>query len=362
MNDDCLLLQALRAPAALPRLTLADWDGLIRQARKAGLLARLRHVLDVAGVLDAIPAQPRAHLDWADVTARGHAHRVQVEVDAIRKALHDKELILLKGAAYTVADLPAARGRVFSDIDILLPREHLVDAENALMAAGWVATHHDAYDQRYYRQWMHELPPLQHIRRETVIDVHHAILPQTMAVHPDPALLRAAAVPVPGHAGLRMLAPFDMLLHSAAHLFYDGEMVHSLRDLSDLDLLLRHFTQEPQQLPDFWVGLMARARELELTRVLFYALRYTHRLLQTPVPDAAFTAAEAGSPGPFLLRIMDHLYLHTLLPDLPDLPGRIDHGAAWARSCLYIRANWLRMPPLMLGRHLFHKAFLSPRN
>jgi hypothetical protein len=29
------------------------------------------------------------------------------------------------------------------------------------MLAGWAATHHDAYDQRYYRQWMHELPPMQ---------------------------------------------------------------------------------------------------------------------------------------------------------------------------------------------------------
>lgn len=28
---------------------------------------------------------------------------------------------------------------------------------------------------------------------------------------------------------------------------------------------------------------------------------------------------------------------------------------------LYVRGNWLRMPPLLLARHLFHKAFLSPR-
>jgi hypothetical protein len=27
---------------------------------------------------------------------------------------------------------------------------------------------------------------------------------------------------------------------------------------------------------------------------------------------------------------------------------------------LYVRGNWLRMPPLLLSRHLFHKAFLSP--
>ena len=32
-----------------------------------------------------------------------------------------------------------------------------------------------------------------------------------------------------------------------------------------------------------------------------------------------------------------------------------------AHGLLYIRGNWLRMPPLLLARHLFHKAFLSPR-
>ncbi len=354
MKTDTLLLHALRAPAAPLVLAPAQWDRLIRAARKAGLLARLHHVLDAAGLLATVPAQPLAHLAWADLTARGHAHRVQGEVAAIRAALPDEELILLKGAAYTMAALPAASGRVFSDIDILLPPNRLVEAENALMAAGWVATHHDAYDQRYYRQWMHELPPLQHIRRDTVIDVHHAILPQTMAVHPDPARLRAAAVPVPGHPELRMLAPCDMVLHSAAHLFYDGEMTHALRDLSDLDVLLRHFAQQP----GFWNRLTERAGELSLTRVLFYALRYAHRLLHTPVPEAAFAAAAMGSPTPLLLRLMDHLFLHALQS---DLPSRTDRAAPAALMCLYVRANWLRMPPLMLARHLFHKAFLSPR-
>jgi hypothetical protein len=28
---------------------------------------------------------------------------------------------------------------------------------------------------------------------------------------------------------------------------------------------------------------------------------------------------------------------------------------------LYVRGNWLRMPLLLLTRHLFHKAFVSPR-
>ena len=70
-----------------------------------------------------------------------------------------------------------------------------------------------------------------------------------------------------------MLAPHDLVLHSAVHLFSEGETDHGLRNLLDL-----------------------------------------HRLL-SPL----------------------------------------------ARGALYLRGNWLRMPPLMLARHLFHKAFISPQ-
>ena len=94
-----------------------------------------------------------------------------------------------------------------------------------------MTTHHDAYDQRYYRQWMHELPPLRHMTRQTVLDVHHTILPLTAHLKPDPAKLWEAAVGIEGQVNFCVLAPVDMVLHSATHLFHDGELEHGLRDL-----------------------------------------------------------------------------------------------------------------------------------
>lgn len=101
-----------------------------------------------------------------------------------------------------------------------------------------------------------------------------------------------------------------------------------------------------------------RARELELERPLFYALRYAARLLNTPVPAPVTAAAAAGRPNRILLALMDRLFGRVLLPDHPSCDDAF--GPA-ARFLLYIRGNWLRMPPLMLARHLFHKAVLSPR-
>jgi hypothetical protein len=353
------LLTALRAPARLGAFSLAEWDLLLRQAAAANLLARLYYLAHQHGVQDSIPAPARLHLDWARTAAERHARAVQWEVRLIQQALAGlgTPLILLKGAAYAMAGLPPAPGRLFSDIDVLVAPEQLGMAEGALILHGWVATHLDAYDQRYYREWMHELPPMMHFRRQSAIDVHHAILPLTAPVHPDPRQLRAAAIDIPGAPGLRMLAPPDLVLHSATHLFFDGELEHGMRDLVDLDSLLRHYGADAA----FWDALLARAHRLQLARPLFYALRYSARLLHTPVPAAvlAASAAHGGQPGALLLALMDRLFGRALLP------AHASCDDAWtpsARFLLYIRANWLRMPPLLLARHLFHKAFLSPKD
>ncbi|NVD96931.1 nucleotidyltransferase family protein [Massilia sp. BJB1822] len=351
-----LLLTVLSRPEQAGALTPADWDLLLRQAGSANLMAALHALLQARGLLTAIPAAAREQLDWAGVLGERHRQAVRWEVRRIRLALRDLgiPIILLKGAAYTLAGLPPAQGRLFSDIDILVAESDLDQVEAALMLAGWASTHHDAYDQRYYREWMHELPPMQHMRRESLIDVHHAILPRTAALQPDPRLLRAAAVALPDDAGLLTFAPADMVLHSATHLFHDGELNNGLRDLADIHGLLLHFGAQP----GFWDELAQRAVQLHLQRPLFYALRYCQRLLATPVPASASAACDSGRPGAALLALMDALFARALLPDHASCQ---DAFTPAARFLLYIRANWLRMPPLLLARHLFHKAFLSPR-
>jgi hypothetical protein len=140
-----------------------------------------------------------------------------------------------------------------------------------------------------------------------------------------------------------------MVLHSAAHLFQEGELENGLRDLTDLDALLRHFGAEA----GFWDQLVPRARELGLERPLFYALRYARRLLETPVPEAVWTEAQAGGPGGGVRRLMDRLVERALLPE-PDDEAR--WGTWLARGLLFVRGHWLRMPPLLLARHLARKA------
>lgn len=351
-----IVLQAFREPERLTTFGLADWDLLLRQANSGNLLASICAIVDDRGMHDRIPPQAREHLDWSRTLAQRHRQAVHWEVTQIEKALTkiDAPVVYLKGAAYVKAGLPPSQGRLFSDIDIMVPKALLGEVEAALMMHGWAATHHDAYDQRYYRTWMHELPPMKHIKRQSVIDVHHAILPETAAVRPDPVKLLAAAQPVNGDSRVRVLAPVDMVLHSTVHLFYDGEWNHGLRDLVDIHRLIMHFGTAPT----FWDDLVRRAQELQLTRPLFYSMRYAALLLHTPIPDAAMAAIQIGRPNGLLLALMDSLFKRALLPIHESCS---DWLTGTARAMLYIRGNWLRMPPLLLARHLFHKAFLSQK-
>ncbi|WP_431288080.1 nucleotidyltransferase domain-containing protein [Roseateles chitinivorans] len=347
-----LLVRVLLHPAIAAGLSLTDWDLLLRQARRSNLAGKLAELMEVGGWLAALPAPVQPHLRSALLLSRRQVQMLRREVDLLRQTLDELAgpLILLKGAAYALGEHAPALGRMFSDIDLLIPPEQLPRCETLLLVHGWDFDEDlDAYDQRYYREWMHELPPLHHKRRGTSLDVHHTLLPPTARTPLDSRALFDAPRPLPGLPGVFVLPPEDMLLHSAAHLFHEGELPNGLRDLFDLDALMREFGA----IDGFWPRLAERARRIGLSRPLWLALRYTRMLLDTPYPDAL--PAELGPPpGPLALRLLDACYRRALRPDHDScrLPGH-----ALAESALYVRSHWLRMPFGLLALHLTRKAW-----
>ncbi|HIJ84317.1 MAG TPA: hypothetical protein HPQ00_08945, partial [Magnetococcales bacterium] len=215
---------------------------------------------------------------------------------------------------------------------------------------GWKQANLHPYDQRYYREWMHELPPLRHRIRMTELDIHHTILPRTSRLQPDPRLLFTAAQEVPGNPMLKTLAPTDLVIHAAVHLFHDNDFDKGLRGLLDLDGLLDHWAGDAA----FWEQLLPRARLLDLVRPLSYALYFCQTLLESPIPKATMEqiAAEPQAPGRVARGIMKQLVTRIMTPGDPD---RLEFSSWLAWSLLYIRSHWLRMPPGMLVSHLTQK-------
>lgn len=348
------LIAALLDPGRVAALSPRDWNDLMLRARERGLLARLGAQLVDRGLFDSIPAKARAQVHAACIAAESAQTAIRFEINRLLRALGkpDTPVILLKGAAYMMAGLPPARGRLVGDLDLMVPRERINSIEQTLVTKGWGVADLDDYDQRYYREWAHEIPPLQHPERETPLDIHHTIVPLTSRVRPDADALLAASVPL-ADPRLRVLAPADMVLHSAVHLFND-EVGKPLRDLFDLHDLLCHFgTRE-----GFWIELIDRARLHGLGRPLYYVLRYTRALLGTSIPPAAESAAAVWAPNALLIVLMDWLFTQYFVPEPPERPRR---AASLARGLLYLRSHWLRMPPLLLARHLSVKAMRRVR-
>ena len=343
------LIAALREPTSTRDLSPRQWNDLLLRAREQGLLARLSVHLADRGLLSAAPAKAQAHMHAACIAVASSHTAVRFELNRVLRALTgvDAPIILLKGAAYLMAALPASRGRWVGDLDLMIPRGHLDEVERALMAKGWSPGEIDQYDQHYYRQWMHEIPPLQHPQRETPVDLHHTIAPLTSKVRPDADALLASSIAL-ANPRLRVLGPADMVLHSTVHLFNDV-VGKPLRDLFDLHDLLCHFSQRA----GFWDELLARAELHRLGRPLHYMLRHTGRLLGTPIPAEVQRAAQAYAPAAWLAPIMDGLFAAQLLPRSSSRQGARVTLALWL---LYLRTHWLRMPAPMLVRHLAIKA------
>ena len=358
------LVAALRDPASVTVLDHDQWSGLISVARCEVLLGTLACRLDgqalPADVASLFTAQ-RAAAAQAQVHALWEAQMCRVALAPIGVVP-----VLLKGTAYAAAGLPPAPGRQIGDLDILVPRDRLDDVEAALLGAGWEWVKDDPYDQAYYRTHMHELPPLIHSVRDRMIDVHHTILPLTARPHPDAAAMLVDSIPLPTkpfvssevetgctvegpldyargerHIGFSILSPADMVCHAAAHLFSDGDLAGGLRNLWDIDRLLRHFADVDA---GFWHALSLRAQHHGLWRAVHRAARLAQDVYGCPIPADWAMRAISRDWG-------DALFV-------ARMTARDDWGRETRpllRLIFTIRSHWMRMPPMMLARHLWTK-------
>jgi hypothetical protein len=340
------VLRALADPEYLTRLDAESWESLLVEADLLGLSGRIAWDARGLGVVSTEP--------WLGERLTGCRHRgdaskraILWELDRIAAALAgiDAPIVALKGAAYLLLDLRLARGRQPADVDVLVPEPALGRAEAALKAAGWVATTLHPYDERYYRLWTHELPPMLHPSRGIPLDLHHGLVPRTSRIRPDARRVVERSRPVDG-SDVRVPCPSHLVVHAAVHLFHDGEIAGALRDLSDIDALLRELGEGD---PGFWDDLCDEAVALDASRATYYALRYGGRLLATPVPDRVTARALEWAPSGPVQRTMDALVERALPLSERTRP--------WVPAAmLKARAHWLRMPPALLARHLAVKA------
>jgi Uncharacterised nucleotidyltransferase len=351
-NSSYQLPDVMSSPEKILQLDNKQLSCLISQARISRVLASLGFNLQAESLLEKLKPEARRHFESAMLVHQKQMRDLSYDCESIVAALKtvDCKLVIMKGGAYLMTGFSWAQGRLITDIDIIVPQQVLAQAENALNDAGWKTSKLDPYNESYYRKWSHETPALMNLRRGTTLDLHHNILPPTAGPTIDAAdLLQNISEVQPN---IYTFAPEDMVLHSAAHLFHEGEFHHGLRDLWDLDRMLRHFSREN---PGFWPLLIERAQHLELGNSLLHALNHTSSTFNTPVPDEAFDRLLTKSQ---VLRrpLMNFLFRRAFRPNHPQSQLPL---TGLALNLLFIRSHYLRMPMYLLVPHLIKKAWMQ---
>lgn len=340
-----LLIELYRQPEKAQELTPQQWQSIILILRHHHLLARFQFLFEKVNVLSQLPDFAQRHLMNARQLSSKQYHQIFFEAEKLVNsvALRSEPVVFLKGAAYTLSKLQAGIGRVYSDIDILLEKESITQVERSLFSSGWMPQPITAYDDAYYRNWTHEIPPLQHGVRGTVLDVHHNLIPVISGRSPDMKHFFQHTVRTP--EGITTLTPAGMTLHSLIHLFFNEDFTNGFRDLLDLDLLISEHDCD-----DFWSELVELAEKTGFQFEFSLALRYLDKLLGTRIP-AHIQEAYSLRTG-LKLKWLDYIFQTVLLPSHPLVNQ--SHYAT-SEFLAFIRGHYIKMPTLVLMYHLTYK-------
>ena len=102
---------------------------------------------------------------------------------------HEQE----RGHAQPVRTNVQRHGRRVADIDLLVSELDLSAAEAMLKCRGWDFSILDPYDERFYREWMHELPPMIHRERHSARAADLSSITWELRLAPLEGILTAAA-------------------------------------------------------------------------------------------------------------------------------------------------------------------------
>ena len=350
-SKDTLLIQVFQQPSQIKQFSAEQWSLLLGQLRTSLLGLYFNDVIENNGLTDYLPNKIQRYLSAEKRKVAFQKRQVIYELSKVNKALAQSSVkaTYLKGAAYLITQLSIANFRVFSDIDILVEKSQLEKAERALKLIGFTSQKTDDYDQQYYRQYMHEIPPMQHIKRGSVVDVHHNILPICTSNPIDISLFNDARQIHFEDLALSVFSPSAMYLHCAIHLFHEGDFDKGLRDLADLAAMYTEFIKTDDS---FEQSLLNLATQTQQQKSLYFALNFIAQIFNIELGKNSDNFVNNFRQNYRYAKLSDFIFLNILAPYHPSCEnGKVK----LARLLAYIRGHLLRMPLSLLLPHLGRK-------
>lgn len=125
--------------------TRQDWQQFLQTAHQHRVSPLLWYTLQAGGWPDAVPTQVRNALHMAFYQTTAQNTLLYQELARILKALQGIPVVVLKGAALANTLYPTIGTRPMGDIDLLVPRQHLLHIVRMLRPLGYrlCALNHD---------------------------------------------------------------------------------------------------------------------------------------------------------------------------------------------------------------------------
>lgn len=228
------LAAILRGDASLAALLeTVDAVDLAEVARRHACEALLHDAL--AGIPGSAAGALRSLLQRARWAARARTAKLFEQLVSVVRCLNDRgiEPVLLKGAARLWSDRPQSELHDSIDLDLLLSRDELDAARDALLEAGYSDERYRARFP-YYRAIHHHLAPL-HPPSGVSVELHRALASKgSVSLPTDAAALNRHTVRAAGPGKAYVLDRVGSALHLAVH----GFVRPKLRDLFLLAQLL----------------------------------------------------------------------------------------------------------------------------
>ena len=314
------------------------WEALLAEANRQHATPLWYARLQEHGLLMHLPADLAAYLAQLHAANGARNRMLRDELAMVLELFNARGIpvLLLKGAATFADDLyPDQGARLMSDMDLLLPVEHLREAERLLMMEGYVddPTNISPYDVWPGSTRHAHIPGLMHLKRKTTVELHYKVaygLPGRI-LNAEAAWSSAVSGTFRGNT-VFWLCPHHRLLHNALHAtqphreFLQGKV--RLADIAEFAALVARYPKEI--LPaHFWkvirrhdlntpigtYSLMARLlmRSVIKTPGIQQANWHRDRLLQSS-PPAANRAGLLAANRPLFWRVISFVYDQGHLP------------------------------------------------
>ncbi|HEX6308286.1 MAG TPA: nucleotidyltransferase family protein [Longimicrobiales bacterium] len=332
-----ILLQLLADPDIVIRTDEMTWTAVAREAMRQGVLpllhARGRRLPEgtvPAAVAAAVRDSSTRMALWSAVILR------ELDLIAGTLAARDIPVLLLKGIhlAADVYDAPALR--TMGDIDIMVPRDQLADAWQALTDAGFQGDAVTDLDE--YCRTNNHLPRMAPpAGRGVGLEVHWTIELPTSPFDIRHAELWADARPLRvNDRDVLVLSPEHLILHLCLHACYHHRFDHTpLKQLCDIAVALRRYHGDID-----WDVLVGTAERWRVQTFIRFTLLLTRELFGSELPDAIHSLPADAEEARLLGNARAYILNCTMT--MPAAFTKVVRARSWRRS---VRAAFVHLFP-----------------